>query len=143
MSSYFRRSEYGLKYLPYSKPLLCIIRNQGLPTLNRQQHCSPSLEFLPPSSEGWRMYCFSQVCVCPHPGGGGGGYLGVPGFFPGPFWGEYPSPMVLSQVTGPRSLLGGTPVLGSFPGPCRGGGYPSHWGIPQYRVPPPSHIRMG
>ena len=49
---------------------------------------------------------FSQVSVCPHPGG-----TPVPGSLPGPFQGV-PQSQVLSQVTGPRSFLGGIPWQG-------------------------------
>ena len=50
--------------------------------------------FLPPASEGWGKVMFSQVCVRSQGGGGG-----------------VPQSHVLSQVTGPRSFLGDTPVL--------------------------------
>ena len=106
---------------------------------------------------------FRQVCICTHWGGGA-----VPGSFPGlwsrvlskvlsggypspkffrrsllsgPFW-EVPQSQVLSQVSVPRSFLGGTPVPGSFPGlwfQVLSGGTPvppsSDWGIPQLEVP--------
>ena len=54
---------------------------------------------------------------------------------------------VLSQVTGPRSYLGGTPVQGSFPGPWGGGWYSSpgsfsgYWS--QVFLGTPSQVRMG
>ena len=78
---------------------------------------------------------FSQVCVCPHLGEG------------------VPQSQILSQVTGPRSFLGGgsTPVLARGYSVLAGGGgvgYPSMgsgWGTPQSGQDgvPPSQVRKG
>ena len=87
---------------------------------------------------------FSQVCVCPH--------------------GGVHQSQVLSQVTGPMSFPGGTPVPGSFPGhwsqvtgprsflgvPHPDQGVPQSWqdGVPplarsRWGTPPTSQVRMG
>ena len=75
------------------------------------------LYLLPPASEGWGKYCFHR-CLSTPPGGG-----------------DTP---VLSQVTGPMSFLGGTPVPGSFPGhwsQVLSTGVPQSWLGGMYGVP--------
>ena len=89
---------------------------------------------------------FSQVCVHPHPGGGGGG---LPHLHPiilplviCPFWG-YPSDWFQVPSRGTQVLAGGSQVLAggthSWMPPVRSG-----WGIPPARTGvPPGQVRMG